>query len=165
MTFPCIITTSAAAGGKTYDPNSAEGEIIHWNNSLRCGGCFGGSGRRGAGVGGLAPCQAWQGSTADGWSSLCPFPAYTRFYLTPRLFTGLFSCSYNVFLQWGCSPRTVLIPGFHGSTSKLVGSDLKPWWKVPVGFAGAAIPSSALAPCPCTALDAAPCWAPGNPLT
>jgi len=72
MTFPCIIMISAAAGGKTYDPDAAEGEIIHCNNRARrdvvvvCGG----NGRQGAGGGELAPRQAWQGSAADGLSSL-----------------------------------------------------------------------------------------------
>lgn len=79
MTFPCIIMISAAVGGKTYDPGAAEGEIIYCDNRARrdvvvvCGG----SGRRGAGGGELAPCQAWQGTAADGLSSLA------LLYITP----------------------------------------------------------------------------------
>lgn len=54
MTFPCIIMISAAAGGKTYDPDAAEGEIIYSNNRA-CRDVVvvgGGNGRRGAGGGG-----------------------------------------------------------------------------------------------------------------
>lgn len=45
---------SAAAGGKTYDPDAAEGEIIYSNNRA-CRDVVvvgGGNGRRGAGGGG-----------------------------------------------------------------------------------------------------------------
>lgn len=59
--------------------DAAGGEIIYCDNSARrdvvvvCGG----NGRRGVGCGELAPCQAWQDTTADGLSSLA------LLYITP----------------------------------------------------------------------------------